>query len=405
MPSNGPAAGDRSGPLADLTVIDVTHMLAGPYCTWLLGALGADVIKIERPGHGDHTRSLEPKLDGESLYFLSVNRNKRSLALDLKSDEGRSIFEKLTARADILVENNRPGVMSRLGLGYDSLSRINPRLIYASISGFGQTGPYRERPAFDAVIQAMSGMMSLTGEPGRSPARVGASIGDMAASLFAAVGIVSAVHERSRTGKGTMVDVAMLDAQVSILENAFSRFLNTGVVPQRIGSRHPLVTPFQAFETSNSALVVCCDTEVQWQSMCRAIGRPKLIDDPRFDHNNRRTANHAALEPILAAAFRKGSREHWLTLLQEGDVPCGPVNDISDIAADPQIAARIMLVKVGGGRFAAQPIRGPSIDAAGETPAPRVGQHSQDILKFLGYADDVIGKLESTGIITSSVSS
>jgi CoA:oxalate CoA-transferase len=405
MPSNEFAAADRSGPLADLTVIDVTHMLAGPYCTWLLGALGADVIKIERPGHGDHTRSLEPKLEGESLYFLSVNRNKRSLALDLKSEEGCTIFEKLTARADILVENNRSGVMSRLGLDYDSLSRINPRLIYASISGFGQTGPYRERPAFDAVIQAMSGMMSLTGEPGRPPSRVGASIGDMTASLFAAVGIVSAVHERSRTGKGTMVDVAMLDAQISILEHAFSRFLNTGVVPQRIGSRHPLVTPFQAFETSDSTLVVCCDTEPQWQSMCRAIDRPELIGDPRFGHNNRRTANHAVLEPILAAAFRQGSRAHWLAVLQEADVPCGPVNDISDIAADPQVAARGMLAKVGAGRFVTQPIRTPSIDPAGEMTAPRVGQHSRELLDFLGYSGDAITKLEEAGIITLALPS
>jgi crotonobetainyl-CoA:carnitine CoA-transferase CaiB-like acyl-CoA transferase len=403
MTADAKAADVRTGPLSGLTVIDVTHMLAGPYCTWLLGALGADVIKIERPGHGDHTRSLEPKLDGESLYFLSVNRNKRSLALDLKSKDGRAIFEKLVSRADILVENNRPGVMSRLGLGYEDLSRINSRLIYASISGFGQSGPFRERPAFDAVIQAMAGMMSVTGETNRPPSRVGASIGDMAASLFAALGIVSAVHERSRTGRGAMVDVAMLDAQVSLLENAFSRFLNTGLVPQRIGSRHPLVTPFQAFETSDEAIVICCDTEPQWQAMCRVVGRRDLVDDPRFGHNNLRTINHAALEPILAVEFRNRSRAEWLGLLQASDVPCGPVNTIEDIAADPQIAARGMLVRVGAGKFVTQPIRTGSIHPAGETRAPRLGEHSRDILASLGYSAEAIARLEEAAVITSDV--
>jgi len=374
------------GPLSGLTVIDVTHMLAGPYCTWLLGALGADVIKIERPGHGDHTRSLEPRLDGESLYFLSVNRNKRSLTLDLKSAAGREVMERLVKRADILVENNRPGVMERLKLDAAQLQAINPRLIYASVSGFGQTGPYRERPAFDAVIQAMSGMMSLTGETHRPPSRVGASIGDMAASLFAAVGILSAVHERSRTGKGTVVDVAMLDAQVALLENAMARFLNTGVVPRRIGSRHPLVTPFQAFQTADEALVVCCDTEPQWQAMCRVIGRADLIEDARFAHNNTRTANHAALEPILAAEFPKRGRDAWLALLQAADVPCGPVNTIDEVVADPQIAARGMIAEVGGGRYARQPIRGLSTAEAGERPAPALGEHTRDILAGLGYS-------------------
>jgi CoA:oxalate CoA-transferase len=199
------ADGGGNGPLGGLTVLDLTHMLAGPYCTWILGSLGADVVKVERPGHGDHTRSLAPTLDGESLYFLSVNRNKRSLTLDLKAADGKRIFRELAERADVLVENNRPGVMTRLGLDYAALAAVNPRLVYASISGFGQTGPYRERPAFDAVIQAMSGMMSITGEADRPPARVGASIGDIAASLFAAVGILAALQERGRTGRGTFV--------------------------------------------------------------------------------------------------------------------------------------------------------------------------------------------------------
>ena len=387
------------GSLAGLTVIDVTHMLAGPYCTWLLGALGADVIKIERPGHGDHTRSLEPRIDGESLYFLSVNRNKRSLTLDLKSAAGREVMERLVARADILVENNRPGVMERLKLDAARLQAINPKLIYASVSGFGQTGPYRERPAFDAVIQAMSGMMSLTGETHRPPSRVGASIGDMAASLFAAVGILSAVHERSRTGRGAVVDVSMLDAQVALLENAMARFLNTGVVPRRIGSRHPLVTPFQAFQTADEALVVCCDTEPQWQAMCRVIGRTDLVADERFQHNNTRTANHGALERILADEFAKRGRGEWLALLQAADVPCGPVNTIADVAGDPQIAARGMIAHVGGGRFARQPIRGATIAGTGERPAPALGEHKVEILAWLGYSTAEIDDMASRHVV------
>jgi CoA:oxalate CoA-transferase len=373
----------RQGPLVGLRLVDVTHMLAGPYCTWLLGALGADVIKIERPGHGDHTRGLDPKLKGDSLYFLSVNRNKRSLTLDLKSDTDKDVFRKLVARADIVVENNRPGVMARLSLDYDMLRRINPRLVYASISGFGQTGPYRERPAFDAVIQAMSGMMSITGEPDRPPSRVGASIGDMAASLFAAVGILAALEERRRTGRGTFVDVAMLDAQLALLENALSRYLNTGDIPKRMGSRHPLVTPFQAFATADDPLVVCCDTEAQWRALCRAAGCGALIDDPRFADGNMRTRNHAILEPLLAEVFRTKPRAGWLELLASADVPCGPVNSIADIAADPQIAARQMIVQVGAGSFAAQPIRMASIDPAGERPAPALGEHVAQVLTEL----------------------
>jgi CoA:oxalate CoA-transferase len=289
--------------------------------------------------------------------------------------------------------------MGRLGLDYDSLRHGNPRLIYAAISGFGQTGPYSARPAFDAVVQAMSGMMSITGEAGRGPVRVGASIGDITASLFTATGILAALQERTRTGEGSFIDVAMLDAQVAVLENAFSRFLNTGDVPQRIGTRHPLVTPFQAFAASDADLVVCCDTEQQWLGLCGVLGRMDLADDPRFTDGNSRTRHHAELEPILAAQFRGRPRAEWLAALDAADVPAGPVNSIADIAADPQVAARGMIVHAGAGRYVASPIKSASTEAHRERPAPGHGADNDDILTELGFSADNIAQFRRARVI------
>jgi crotonobetainyl-CoA:carnitine CoA-transferase CaiB-like acyl-CoA transferase len=390
---------EGQGPLAGVKVVDLTHMLSGPYCTWILGALGADVVKIEHPSRGDFTRRIAPFQNGESLYFSSVNRNKRSVALDLKSEEGKDILRRLAGTADIFVENNRPGVLERLGLGYHALSQVNERLIYASISGFGQTGPYRHRPAFDAVIQAMSGLMSITGEAGGGPVRVGASVGDITASLFAAVGILAALQERAHTGRGTFVDVAMLDAQVAVLENAFSRYLNTGEVPARIGTRHPLVTPFQAFMAADGPLVVCCDTDRQWQALCGALDRPHLPQDPRFGDGNTRTRNHAALEPILAEVFLRRPRAEWLALLEAADVPAGPVNTIADVAADPQIAARGMIASAGPGRFAAMPVRMPSTAGRTERRAPALGEHTAAVMSEIGCSPEEIALLRQKQVI------
>ncbi len=390
---------DTVYPLAGVRVIDMTHMLAGPYCTWLLGALGAEVIKVELPGRGDFTRGIAPFLEGESIYFLSVNRNKRSIAIDLKHPEGREILIRLAGTADVLVENNRPGVMKRLRLDYDSLAAINQRLVYASISGFGQTGPYSARPAFDAVIQAMSGLMSVTGEEGGAPVRVGASVGDISSALFGAVGILAALQQRHRTGRGAYVDIAMLDAQVAVLENAVARFLNAGDVPRRIGSRHPLIAPFQAFPTKDEPIVVCVDTEDQWDRLCRVLDRADLLSEPMFKDGNTRVANHAALEPILEEVFLTRGRAEWLAVLEAASVPAGPINSIPDVVDDPQIAARKMVARVGGGSFAAQPIRMACQESWPENPAPALGQHTDEVLAEVGYDANEVSRLRSLGVV------
>ena len=303
-------------PLAGLKVLDITHMLAGPYCTWLLGLLGAEVIKVERPGEGDFARAIAPFHGGESLYFMSVNRNKRSIAVNLKTEEGKQILRDLIARSDILVENNRAGVMDRLGLGYDDAKALNPGLVYASISGYGQTGPYRHKPAFDVIAQAISGMMSITGQEGGPPTRVGVSIGDIASGLFATVAILAAIEGRHGSGEGAFIDVSMMDCQMALMENAISRYLNAGDVPERLGSRHPLIARSSLSETKDFPIAVCVDTEPQWQRFCAALDLEPLLHDPRFQDGPMRALNHSQLEPLLNAVFASGRRDDFIARLR-----------------------------------------------------------------------------------------
>jgi CoA:oxalate CoA-transferase len=337
---------DRCGPLSDVTVLDLTRVLAGPYCTMVLADLGARVIKVERPGGGDDARAIGPFVAAKSAYFMSLNRGKESISLELSDPADREIFEKLLSRADVLVENYRAGVMEKLGYGWETLHARHPRLIYAAASGFGHTGPYAERPAYDLVVQGMGGLMSLTGQPGSGPTRVGTSIGDIAAGLFTAVGVNAALYHRQITGEGTKIDVAMLDCQVALLENAIARYVATGQVPGPLGSRHPSITPFEAFASADGHLVIAAGNDGLFRKLCDVLGRPELAEEPRFCSNEARSGNADALKIAIEGVLRERTRADWLAALEAAGVPCGPINDVAEVMADPQVAARNMVIQV-----------------------------------------------------------
>ena len=334
------------GPLAGVTIIDLTRVLAGPYATLLLADLGARVIKVERPGVGDDARRIGPFVGGRSAYFESVNRGKQSIALDLRDPGDREVFEKLLARSDVLVENFRPGALERLGYGWDTLHERFPRLVHAATSGFGQTGPYAQRPAYDLVVQALGGLMSVTGQPGGPPTRVGTSIGDLAAGLFTALGVAAALLHRERTGEAIQVDVAMLDCQVALLENALARLLATGETPGPLGARHPSITPFDAFRTADGHVVIAAGHDALFATACEVLGRAELARDPRFATNELRTRNEAALKAELEGALGRDSTQHWLAKLSAAGIPCAPIQNVAQVLADPQVAARNMIVEL-----------------------------------------------------------
>jgi CoA:oxalate CoA-transferase len=358
------------GPLAGILVVDLTRVLAGPFCTMVLADLGARVVKVEVPGGGDDARRIGPFVEGRSAYFTSLNRGKESIALDLKHPPDRTVFEKLLSRADVLAENFRPGVMDRLGFGWEDLRRRFPRLVVASTSGFGQTGPYAARPAYDIVVQAMGGVMSLTGHPGGLPTRVGTSVGDIAAGLFTAIGIQAALVERERSGEGMQVDVAMLDAQVATLENAIARYVATGEVPGPMGSRHPSIAPFQALATGDGHIVVAAGNDSLFAALSATVGCPELARDPRFASNELRRQNADALAEALEAALAAHGVQHWISELQRASVPCGPLNDVAGVVADPQIAARNMIVSTAGSAPGAVKMAGNPIKLSGYADPP-----------------------------------
>ena len=377
------------GPLSGILVVDLTRVLAGPFCTMVLADLGARVVKVETPGRGDDARAIGPFVDGRSAYFLSLNRGKESLSLDLKRDGDRAIFETLLERADVLVENFRPGVMERLGYGWDHLHARLPKLIVASTSGFGQTGPYAQRPAYDVVVQAMGGIMSLTGHPGGEPTRVGTSIGDIAAGLFTTIGVEAALIDRERTGTANRIDVALLDCQVAILENAIARYAGTGVVPGPIGARHPSITPFDAFATRDGHVIIAAGNDSLFEKLCTVLRTPELLEDERFGSNEARTRHEGDLKREVEVALAADDTAVWLDALGTAGVPCGPIQDVAQILADPQVAARNMVVTSGNGgadplRMAGNPIKlSGHPDPATRAPAPDLDADRTSILAEL----------------------
>jgi CoA:oxalate CoA-transferase len=397
-----------SGPLAGLLVVDLTWYLAGPYATMVLADLGAEVLKIEQPRGGDPVRGNGPYWNADqrySSYFMSVNRGKQSLVLDLKQERGRDLLRDLAARADVLVENFLPGAMERLGLDYAALAERNPRLVYASCSGFGQTGPYARRPALDVIIQAMAGTMSITGDADGEPMRAGMSVGDLSGALFTTIGILAALQERERSGCGQRVDVALLDAQVALLENAFARYFATGEVPERQGTSHPLITPFQSFATADGYLVVAASPQAHWRGLCDVLERPDLKDDPRFAERADRTRHRAALIALLAPIFRGRTTAEWVERLVAAGVPCGPVNAIDTVADDPHLAARGMFVDLdvpglGTAHTVNSPLHLDRTPVAPAGPPPALGADTDRALAaHLGLDAATLAALRAHGII------
>ena len=380
----------QAGPLSGITIIDLSRILAGPYCTLLLAELGARVIKVEPPGQGDDARHYGPFRNGKSAYFVSVNRGKESIALDLKSPAGREVFERLLDKADALVENFRPGTMEKLGYGWESLHLRYPRLVYAAASGFGHSGPYSRYPAYDMVVQGLGGIMSITGHPGMPLTRVGTSVGDLAGGLYTAVALNAALLHRERSGEATKVDVALFDCQLALLENAVMRYTTTGEIPGPMGARHPSITPFEAFQTEDGNLIIAAGNDGLYVKLADALHRPDLAANPLFTTNALRNQHQEALRAEIESVLRTASTEHWISVLEAAGVPCGPVNNVAQALAHPQTAARNMLISVddpitGPLKLAGNPMKLSGFaDPPTRPPAPDPDADRDKILRELG---------------------
>jgi formyl-CoA transferase/CoA:oxalate CoA-transferase len=394
--------------LGGVRVLDLSRMLAGPYGSMLLADLGAEVIKVEEPRGGDPMRAMGPPFlgpDRESAYFLSINRNKKSVALDLEATDGREVFHDLCRVSDVVWENFRPGVMARLGCAPETLRQLNPRLVVCSISAFGQDGPYREWPAFDLALQAMGGAMSLTGEAGRPPARMGLPMGDLAGGMFGALAVASALFRRAQTGEGAHFDLSLLDCQVSLLTYVAQYYWADGRVPGRVGSGHASVVPYQAFSTRDGHVVVAVFAEKFWAGFCRAIERPELAVDPRFDSNPKRVERRAELVPVLETLFPARTTAEWLARLQGAGVPAAPIHTVDQVVSDPQVLLRGMVVDLDHPTLGPLHTLGAPVRAAGAPdfhplPPPALGEHTEAILRgLLGYPVERIDALRRRRVI------
>ena len=375
------------GPLKNLLVIDLTRVLVGPYCTMILSDLGARVIKIEAPETGDDSRKFGPFINDYSAYFMSLNRGKESIALNLKNKDDKKIFEKILSKADILVENFKPGTLEKWGYGWKDVNKKYPKLIYASASGFGQTGPLKELPAYDMVVQGMGGLMSVTGHPDNEPTRVGTSIGDITAGLFTAIGINAALYDRQKTGKGAFIDVSMLDCQIAILENAISRYLSKNEIPKPMGSRHPSIAPFEAFKTKDSYIIIAAGNDKLFTKLCEVLNINDIPKEKRFNSNSLRCENMDSLKEILENKLKLKNTNEWIKEMEKLKIPCGPIFNIKQAVENPQIVHRNMIVKsyhkiVGEFKSSGNPIKMSTYkDENSRGDIPDLDEHREKILK------------------------
>jgi len=376
-----------NGPLKNLLVLDLTRVLVGPYCTMMLSDLGARVIKVEAPEVGDDSRNFGPFIEDYSAYFMSLNRGKESIALNLKNSDDKKIFDKILAKADILVENFKPGTLEKWGYGWKDVCEKYPKLIYASASGFGQTGPLKELPAYDMVVQGMGGLMSVTGQPNSEPTRVGTSIGDITAGLFTTIGINAALYDREKTGKGTFIDVSMLDCQIAILENAIARYLSKNEIPKPMGSRHPSIAPFEAFKTKDSHIIIAAGNDKLFEKLCNVLEISEIFNDEKFNTNSSRSKNIGELKVIIENKLSSKITTDWVSQMEKERIPCGPIYNIKEAVENPQVQSRNMIVKayhkvIGDFKLAGNPIKMSSYkDETTRGDIPDLDEHREKILK------------------------
>jgi len=375
------------GPLKNLLVLDLTRVLVGPYCTMMLSDLGARVIKVEAPEVGDDSRNFGPFIEDYSAYFMSLNRGKESIALNLKNSEDKKIFDRILAKADILVENFKPGTLEKWGYGWKDVCEKYPKLIYASASGFGQTGPLKELPAYDMVVQGMGGLMSVTGQPNSEPTRVGTSIGDITAGLFTTIGINAALYDREKTGKGTFIDVSMLDCQIAILENAIARYLSKNEIPKPMGSRHPSIAPFEAFKTKDSHIIIAAGNDKLFEKLCNVLEISEIFNNEKFNTNSSRSKNIGELKVIIENKLSSKITTDWVSQMEKERIPCGPIYNIKEAVENPQVQSRNMIVKayhkvIGDFKLAGNPIKMSSYkDETTRGDIPDLDEHREKILK------------------------
>lgn len=392
------------GALEGVKVIDLTRVLAGPFCTMILGDLGADVIKVEGPG-GDETREWGPPFaGGQSAYYLTANRNKRAMTLNLKEPEGRDILRTMIRTADVVIQNFKTGTMEKWGLGYDSLRHLNPRLVYCSISGFGQYGPYKDLPGYDYIVQAMGGMMSITGSEETGPMKVGVPIADLATGLYSTIGILAALQERERSGEGQAIDISLLDSQISLLANVASNYLMSGQIPGRYGNQHPNIVPYQTFRTRDGEMVVAVGNDRQFQKLCQVLGKPELAEDLRFLTNSARLANRERLIGILQPEFVRHTGKEWQERLNAAGIPNGPINDMQQLFADPHVEEREMKLEMahptaGKIRLVGSPLKLSRSKVKMRRHPPLVGEHTKEILQEYGFREEEIEDWQARKIL------